>query len=34
MPGVKFAKILFFAAGAWGVLVLTPMFFLFDTRNT
>jgi hypothetical protein len=27
---MKFAKIVYYAAGTWGVLVLTPMFFLFD----
>jgi hypothetical protein len=28
---LKFAKIVFIAAGAWGIVVLTPMYFLFDT---
>ena len=27
---MKFAKIVFFAAGAWGIVVLTPLYFLFD----
>lgn len=27
---MKFAKIVFWAAGGWGVLVLTPLYFLFD----
>lgn len=27
---MKFAKVVYYAAGTWGVLVLTPMFFLFD----
>jgi hypothetical protein len=27
---LKFAKIVFYGAGAWGVVVLTPMYFLFD----
>jgi hypothetical protein len=27
---VRFAKIVFFASSAWGVLVLTPMYFMFD----
>jgi hypothetical protein len=27
---VKFAKIVFWAAGGWGVLVLAPLYFLFD----
>ena len=27
---MKFAKWAFWAAGAWGVLVLTPLFFIFD----
>jgi hypothetical protein len=27
---MKFAKIVFWVAGVWGVLVLTPLFFIFD----
>ncbi len=27
---MKFAKIVFWVAGIWGVLVLTPLFFIFD----
>lgn len=27
---MKFAKILFWIAGGWGVLVLTPLYFMFD----
>ena len=27
---MKFAKIVFYAAGIWGFLVLTPLYFLFD----
>jgi hypothetical protein len=27
---MKFAKIVFWAAFIWGVLVLTPLFFMFD----
>jgi hypothetical protein len=27
---MRFAKIVFTAAGVWGVAVLTPLFFLFD----
>ena len=27
---MKFAKIVFWAAGIWGVLVLTPLYFMFD----
>ena len=27
---MKFAKIIFWIAGIWGVLVLTPLFFIFD----
>jgi len=27
---MKFAKIVFWIAAIWGVLVLTPLFFLFD----
>ena len=28
---MKFAKIVFWAAGIWGVLTLTPLFFIFDS---
>jgi hypothetical protein len=28
---MKFAKIVFWIAGLWGVLVLTPLFFIFDS---
>jgi len=27
---MKFAKTVFWCAGVWGVLVLTPLYFLFD----
>ncbi len=27
---MKFAKIVFWSAGAWGVLALTPLYFMFD----
>jgi hypothetical protein len=27
---VKFAKLTFWIAGVWGVLVLTPLYFIFD----
>ncbi|MGH9370225.1 MAG: hypothetical protein ACRD15_01700 [Vicinamibacterales bacterium] len=27
---MKFAKVVFYAAGTWGVLSLTPLYFLFD----
>jgi hypothetical protein len=27
---MKFAKVVFWAAGIWGVLVLTPLYFMFD----
>ena len=27
---MKFAKILFWVAGIWGILVITPLFFIFD----
>ena len=27
---MRFAKIVFIAAGVWGILVLTPFYFLFD----
>lgn len=28
---MKFAKIVFWAAGIWGVLILMPLFFIFDS---
>ena|SRR5579862_3541666 len=28
---MKFAKILFWVAGIWGLLTLTPLYFLYDT---
>jgi uncharacterized membrane protein YuzA (DUF378 family) len=30
MSGVKFAKVVFWIAGIWGVLVITPLYFMFD----
>jgi hypothetical protein len=32
---MKFAKVVFWIAGIWGVLVLTPLYFIFDmiSRN-
>jgi hypothetical protein len=27
---MKFAKVVFTAAGVWGIVVLTPLYFLFD----
>src|SRR5271168_3372233 len=27
---MKFAKIIFWIAGVWGVLILTPLYFIFD----
>ncbi len=27
---MKFAKIVFWTAGIWGVLILTPLYFMFD----
>jgi hypothetical protein len=27
---VKFAKVVFAAAGTWGIVALTPLYFLFD----
>jgi hypothetical protein len=27
---MKFAKIVFWIAGIWGVLILTPLYFMFD----
>jgi hypothetical protein len=28
---MKFAKIVFWTAGIWGILVLTPLFFILDS---
>jgi hypothetical protein len=28
---MKFAKVVFWVAGIWGVLVITPLYFLFDS---
>ena len=28
---MKFAKIIFWIAAVWGILVLTPLFFIFDS---
>jgi hypothetical protein len=28
---MKFAKVVFLIGGVWGVIVLTPLYFLFDT---
>jgi hypothetical protein len=28
---VKFAKIVFWAGGIWGILVMTPLFFIFNS---
>jgi hypothetical protein len=28
---MKFAKIIFLIAGIWGVLILTPLYFMFNT---
>ncbi len=27
---MKFAKVVFWIAGGWGILVITPLFFMFD----
>lgn len=27
---MKFAKVVFWVAGIWGVLILTPLYFMFD----
>lgn len=27
---MKFARMVFFAAGAWGIVILSPLYFLFD----
>lgn len=29
-PGVKFARMVFLSAGAWGLVTLTPLYFAFD----
>jgi len=31
---VRFAKIVFLIAGIWGVLVITPLFFMFNVIGT
>jgi hypothetical protein len=28
---MKFAKVLFWVAGIWGLLVITPLYFIFDS---
>jgi vacuolar-type H+-ATPase subunit I/STV1 len=28
---MKFAKIIFWIASTWGILILTPLYFMFDT---
>jgi hypothetical protein len=28
---VKFARIIFYVAFVWGILILTPLYFMFDT---
>jgi hypothetical protein len=30
---MKFAKFVFYLAGIWGLLVITPLYFLFDIIN-
>jgi len=30
---MKFARIVFIAAGVWGIFVLTPLYFLFDVTG-
>ena len=30
---MKFAKVVFWCAGIWGVLALTPLYFLYDTMG-
>jgi hypothetical protein len=30
---MKFAKFVFYLAGVWGLLVITPLYFLFDIIN-
>lgn len=27
---MKFAKVVFWAAGGWGILILTPLYFMFE----
>jgi len=27
---VKFARVVFTGAGVWGIIILTPMYFMFD----
>jgi len=31
---MKFAKVLFYVAGIWGILVITPLFFIFNQIGT
>ena len=31
---MKFSKIVFWAAGIWGLLVITPLYFMFDLIGT
>jgi len=31
---MKFAKVVFWVAGIWGVLVITPLYFIFDLIGT
>ena len=28
---MKFARFVFWGAGVWGIAILTPLYFLFDT---
>jgi hypothetical protein len=30
MSGMKFTKVVFWIAGIWGLLVITPLYFMFD----
>jgi len=30
MSGMKLAKVVFWIAGIWGLLVITPLYFMFD----
>lgn len=30
---MKFAKIIFWIAGIWGLLIITPLYFIFDLIN-
>jgi hypothetical protein len=30
-PQMKFAKIVFYVAFVWGIVILTPLYFMFDT---